>query len=176
MMKALVINGSPRLQGNCDLLCDAFIQGALEAGHQTEKINLTKYDIHYCKACYACFKSGTCVQKDDMTALLNKIEEADCLVLASPTYFLTMSGQMKVMIDRLLPQWQNLGHKQGYVIVTGHDGKEGLRRTGYDLRDILEALGCKCQTIIWGEHVWQKGEVLQTQAMEEAYNVGKHIS
>lgn len=47
------------------------------------------------------------------------------LLLASPTYFLTMSGQMKVMIDRLLPKWQGLGGKDAYIIVTGHDGING---------------------------------------------------
>ena len=124
-MKVLVINGSPRANGNSDLLCDELIRGAEEAGNQVEKISLRKKEIHPCKACYACFQTGACVQKDDMAEILKKAEAADVLVLASPTYFLTMSGQMKVMIDRLLPKWQGLSGKDAYVIVTGHDGKPG---------------------------------------------------
>lgn len=135
-MNVLVINGSPRAKGNSDILCDEFIRGAEEAGHQVEKISLREKKIFPCKACYACFRTGSCVQKDDMAEILRKAENADVLLLASPTYFLTMSGQMKVMIDRLLPKWQGLGGKEAYVIVTGHDGKNGLRRNAEDLAGI----------------------------------------
>ena len=175
-MKVLVINGSPRAKGNSDLLCDEFIRGVKESGNQVEKVSLREKEVHPCKACYACFKTGSCVQKDDMADILKKAEEADVLVLASPTYFLTMSGQMKVFIDRLLPKWQGLGSKQAYVIVTGHDGKQGLKRNAEDLTMTLENLGDHVKQVIWGEHVWQKGEVLGTKAMEEAYRAGQHIN
>ena len=171
-MKVLVINGSPREKGNSDLLCDEFIRGAEEGGHQVEKIFLRSREIHPCRACYACFRTGSCVQKDDMAEILDKAEAADVLLLASPTYFLTMSGQM---IDRLLPKWQGLGGKEAYVIVTGHDGKGGLKRNADDLVMILENLGNRVRQVIWGERVWQKGEVIGTKAMEEAYLAGKRI-
>lgn len=174
-MKVLVIHASPRAKGNSDLLCDAFIRGAEESGHSAEKISLREKEIHPCRACYACFKTGRCVQNDDMAGILQKAEAADVLVLASPTYFLTMSGQMKVFIDRLLPKWQGLGGKEAYVIVTGHDGKQGLKRNADDLALTLENLGDRVRQIIWGERVWQKGEVLGTKAMEEAYQAGKQV-
>lgn len=174
-MKVLAINGSPRARGNSDILCDEFLRGAEDAGHQIEKISLRDKRVSPCQACYACFKTGFCVQKDDMDEILDKVQNADVLVLASPTYFLTMSGQMKTMIDRFLPKWQELGGKEAYVIVTGHDGKHGLKRTAEDLSAILENLGLPVRTIIWGEHVWQKGEVLGTKAMDEAYCAGKNI-
>ena len=110
-----------------------------------------------------------------MEDVLEKVAACDILVLASPTYFLTMSGQMKIFIDRLLPRWQELGGKDAYVIVTGHDGKQGLQRAAEDMAAILENLGDRVKPIIWGEHVWQKGEVLGTKAMEEAYLTGKSI-
>lgn len=113
-----------------------------------------------CKACYVCFKTERCVQRDDMQDVLEKVAACDVMVLASLTYFLTMSGQMKIFIDRLLPKWQNLDGKDAYVIVTGHDGKRGLKRTAEDMVAILENLGDRVKQIIWGEHVWQKGEVL----------------
>lgn len=174
-MKVLVINGSPRAKGNSDLLCDEFIRGAQEAGHSVEKISLREQDIRPCRACYTCFKTEACVQQDDMAEILQKVEKSDVLVLASPTYFLTMSGQMKVFIDRLLPKWQGLGGKDAYVIVTGHDGRQGLKRNADDLAMILENLGDRVKQIIWGEHVWQKGEVIGTKAMEEAYQAGRNI-
>ena len=94
-MNILVINGSPRAKGNSDILCDEFVRGAKESGNNTEKISLRDMNIHTCKACYACLRTGSCVQKDDMSAVLAKAEAANVLVLASPTYFLTMSGQME---------------------------------------------------------------------------------
>ncbi|MCC8013696.1 MAG: flavodoxin family protein [Eubacterium sp.] len=174
-MKAVIINGSPRAKGNSDLLCDEFIRGAKESGHQTEKISLREYSVNPCKACYACFKTGKCIQKDDMPEILNKVKNADVLLLASPTYFLTMSGQMKIFIDRLLPEWQGLGGKEVYIIVTGHDRKEGLKRTANDLKDIFAYLGNTVKPVIWSEGVWQKGEVIGTKAMDEAYLAGKNI-
>ena len=174
-MNVLVINGSPRAKGNSDLLCEAFIRGAEEAGHQAEKISLREKEIHPCRACYACFRTGRCVQRDDMEEVLEQAAAADVLVLASPTYFLTMSGPMKVFIDRLLPKWRDLGGKDAYVIVTGHDGKQGLQRAAEEMAAILENLGDRVRQIIWGERVWQKGEVLGTKAMEEAYQAGRGI-
>ncbi|MCD7778719.1 MAG: flavodoxin family protein [Clostridiales bacterium] len=174
-MKAVIINGSPRAKGNSDLLCDEFIRGAKESGHQTEKISLREYSVNPCKACYACFKTGKCIQKDDMAEILDKVKNADVLLLASPTYFLTMSGQMKIFIDRLLPEWQGLGGKEVYIIVTGHDRKEGLKRTANDLKDIFAYLGNTVKPVIWGEGVWKKGEVIETKAMDEAYLAGKNI-
>ena len=174
-MNVLVINGSPRSKGNSDLLCDEFIRGAEEAGNQVEKISLREKRIAPCRACYACFRTGKCVQNDDMDAVLEKADEADVLVLASPTYFLTMSGQMKIFIDRLLPKWKGLGGKDAYVIVTGHDGKQGLKRNAEDLELVLENLGDCVKQVIYGAHVWQKGEVIGTKAMEEAYQAGKDI-
>ncbi len=161
-MNVVLINGSPRAKGNSDLLCDEFMRGAVDAGHRVEKISLRDKQVNYCKACYACFKTGYCVQKDDMKEIITKMKSAEVLVLASPTYFMTMSGQMKVFIDRLLPEWQGLGGKKVYVIVTGHDGKAGLKRTADELVEIFTHLGNKVEPVIWGEGVWQKGEVIGT--------------
>lgn len=174
-MKVLVINGSPRRGGNSDLLCDEFIRGAREAGHAVEKVALRDKTIAPCRACYACFRTGSCVQQDDMAELLDKIWQADVLLLASPTYFSTMSGPMKNMIDRLLPKWQDLGGKDAYVIVTGHNGRAGLKLMGEELSTVLGNLGCRVRQVIWGEHVWQKGEVLGTPAMDEAYRAGRAL-
>ena len=174
-MKIVVLEGSPNKNGSSNLLAGAFIRGAQEAGHTVEVIDAAHSKIHPCTGCIHCGYEGPCVQKDDMAELLEKAERADVLVLASPTYFLTMSGQMKTMIDRLLPKWQGLGGKDAWVIVTGHDGKRGLERNAGDLSAVLEALGDRVRGVIWGERVWQKGEVIGTKAMEDAYLAGKSL-
>lgn len=173
MKNVLVISSSPRENGNSDTLCHEFAQGAREAAAQVEEVSLRGLDIAPCRACYACFKTGACVLRDDMEQLLEKIDTADVLCVASPTYFLTMCGQLKVMIDRLLPKWQGLGGKDVYLIVTGHDGRAGLERVADDLRATFTNLGDRVRGIVWGERVWQKGEVLGTPAMGEAREAGR---
>jgi multimeric flavodoxin WrbA len=101
MKKVLLLSGSHRKNGNSDLLCDQFMLGAKESGHQAEKIIIRDKKINYCLACDACKRNGgTCVQKDDMNEILDKMMAADVFVLATPVYFYSMSAQMKTMIDR----------------------------------------------------------------------------
>ena len=172
MKNVLVISSSPRKDGNSDLLCHEFAAGAREAGAHVEEVALRSLEIKPCLACYSCFKTGVCVQRDDMGDLLRKIDKAEVLVVASPTYFLTMCGQLKVMIDRLLPKWQGLGGKDVYLIATGHDSRAGLERVVDDLQAIFENLGDRVCGVVWGERVWQKGEVLDTPALAEAHAMG----
>ncbi|MCM1193953.1 MAG: flavodoxin family protein [Acetatifactor muris] len=175
MKKVLIIESSPRKGGNSNLLCDEFARGAAESGNAVKRIALRDKDIRFCKACYACFKTGRCVQKDDMEEILNEFQAADVVVLASPVYFRAINGQMKTMIDRLLPRWQDLGGHDVYLIITGHDGKGGLSLAVKELEDIFGGMGNRMVGTIWGERVWQKGEVFGTPAMEEAYRSGKDI-
>lgn len=172
MKKVLILSASPRKNGNSDILCDQFAKGASEAGHVVEKISLYDKNIGFCRACYACFKTGRCVLKDDMDEILDMIQEADVIVAATPTYFLTMNGMLKNTIDRFLPRWQELGGHDVYFIITGHDGKDGLELVGEELTRIFKNLGNDVKGIIWGERVWQKGEVTGTKAMDEAYELG----
>ncbi len=175
MKKVLILSASPRKQGNSDILCDEFIKGAIESGNSVDKIYLYDKDINFCRACYACFKTGKCVMQDDMSEILEKISKADVLVIATPTYFLTMNGMLKTVIDRFLPKWHNLGGHDVYLIITGHDGKRGLELVEKELKTIFIQLGNTVKKTIWGEGVWQKGEVVSTKAMDEAYDTGKNL-
>lgn len=175
MKKVLILSASPRKRGNSDILCHQFMKGAREAGHQTEIISLYEKKIGFCRACYACFRTGSCVLGDDMEGILDQIQAADVLVIATPTYFLSMNGMLKTTIDRFLPRWQDLGVHDTYLIVTGHDRKEGLALAEEELTRIFESLGDRVRGIIWGEGVWQKGEVNGTKAMDEAYRAGLNI-
>ena len=172
MKNILILSASPRKNGNSDILCHQFMKGAEDAGNQVELIPLYDKNIGFCRACYACFKTGKCVLKDDMAEILDKIQAADVLVVATPTYFLTMNGKLKNTIDRFLPKWQDLGGHDVYIIITGHDGKEGLKLVGDELTTIFSYLGNEIKGVIWGERVWQKGEVTSTKAMDEAYQAG----
>ena len=93
MKKVLILSGSPRKNGNSDILCDEFMRGALESGNQVEKIRVSEKKIDFCSGCYYCQKSGgLCAKKDDMAEVLQKMIDADVIVLASPVYFYSIKS------------------------------------------------------------------------------------
>lgn len=175
MKSVLILSASPRRNGNSEILCRRFREGAESAGNRVEHIRLYDREIGFCRACYACFRTGRCVQEDDMQEILDKMKAADVLVMATPTYFLTMNGMLKNAIDRFLPQWQDLGGHDVYLIVTGHDGREGLKLVEEELASIFTGLGNTVKGTVWGERTWQKGEVEGTPAMDAAFEAGRSV-
>lgn len=101
MKKVIVISTSLRAGSNSDMLADKFMEGALQAGHEVEKISVIGKDIRFCRGCLACQKLGKCVIQDDVDAIMQKVLHADVIVWATPIYYFEMSGQMKVLIDRM---------------------------------------------------------------------------
>ena len=99
-MKIVILEGSPNKKGSTHILADCFRQGAEEAGHAVEMIDIAHADIHPCTGCIHCGYEGPCVQKDDVEIIRKKILDADMLVFATPLYYYGMSAQLKKMIDR----------------------------------------------------------------------------
>ena len=162
--------------GISDLLCDQFAKGAKEAGHQVEKIRVQEKKISPCLACYGCRGTGACVQKDDMAAILDKMVEADVLVLATPVYFYSMDGQLKTLIDRTLPRYTEIRDKEVYLIATAAAGRGAMERTMDAMRGFTDCLpGAQVKGIIYGSGVYQKGEVMDTKAFQEAYQLGRKV-
>lgn len=101
MKKVLILSGSPRKGGNSDILCDEFARGAIDSGNEVEKIRISEKNVGYCRACYYCRDhKGECVLKDDMAEILQKMIDADVIVLVSPVYFYSIDAQLKAVIDR----------------------------------------------------------------------------
>ena len=98
--KVLIISTSPRKNGNSEMLADAFLNGAKDAGNSVEKISLYDKTIGFCKGCLACQKTGRCVIHDDADIIVGKMLNADVLVFATPIYYYEMSGQIKTMLGR----------------------------------------------------------------------------
>ncbi len=99
-LKVLGISTSPRREGNSDLLLHQALAGAREAGANTEYLRLCDYRIEGCRECYNCSATGYCSTKDDYQSILDKMLEADRLILATPVFFMTVSAQAKLLIDR----------------------------------------------------------------------------
>lgn len=129
--KIVVMNGSPRPNGNTAALVREFAKGAESAGHTVTEFFLEGMEIHGCKGCFGGHSSRACpcVQRDDMARLYPTVKECDVLVFASPLYYWNMSGQLRTAIDRLFALEEgdgNLlrGHGRAGVLLMAAEGRE----------------------------------------------------
>lgn len=101
-MDILVLNGSPRPRGNTAALVDAFVEGAHEAKHDVEVLDVARMDIAGCRGCEHCHTTGegACAIRDDMECVYARWNEAEMLVLASPVYYGSFSAQLHAAIHR----------------------------------------------------------------------------
>lgn len=106
-MNVIAFNGSPREKGNTAQLLREALAGAEELGASTSFVHLWDLEMRGCRGCYGCKlkgkTQGVCVQKDDMTALYPRIEQADVVLFGTPIYFGAMTPELKMLIDRLFP-------------------------------------------------------------------------
>ncbi len=177
MKNILIISASPRKCGNSDTLCDEFLRGAKDSGNNAEKIFLRDKKINYCTGCGVCNDTHKCVQKDDMAEILDKMVNADVIVLATPVYFYTMDAQLKTLIDRTVPRYTEISGKEFYFIVTAADtDKSMLEKTVDGLRGFTD--DCLSDPIekgvIYASGVWQSGDVKGTEYMQQAYEMGRN--
>ncbi|WP_041960363.1 flavodoxin family protein [Sulfurospirillum arsenophilum] len=172
----LILSASPRKGGNSDLLCDEFLKGSLDAGNKAEKIFLKNKNIGYCTGCGVCFGGKPCSQKDDMGEVLEKMIDADVIVMATPVYFYAMNGQMKTLIDRTCARYQEINNKEFYFIVAAADGSKALmQRTIEEFRGFTYCLSNpKEKGIVYGTGAWQIGDIKGKPSMNEAYTFGKN--
>ncbi len=176
--KVLILSSSPRRGGNSELLCEQFATGVKESGHQAEKIFLKDKKINYCTGCGTCFnRDKSCTQKDDMAEILEKMIEANVIVMATPVYFYTMCGQMKTLIDRVCSRYTEINNKEFYFILTAaDDSKKAMERTIEEFRGFTSCLDePKEKGIIYGTGAWNIGDIKQSVAMKQAYEMGKTI-
>lgn len=178
MKKVLILSGSPRKGGNSDTLCDAFLKGAQAAGHMVEKIRISEKNIHYCLGCGVCNRTHQCIQKDDMKDILDKMVEADVIVMATPVYFYTMDGQMKTLIDRTVPRYEEIAGKDFYFIVAAADENKAMMQKTIDgfrafTQDCLPDAHEK--GIVYGLGAWQVGDIQGNPALQTAYDMGLNV-
>ncbi len=105
MVKVLGVAGSPRKNGNTDMLLAEFMRGAASKGASTKTLFLRDMQISTCQHCDACLKAGICKIKDEMQGVYADFQDADVIVLASPVQFTGVTAQMKAMIDRTQSLW-----------------------------------------------------------------------
>ena len=100
-MRVLGIVGSPRKNGNTEILMREVLKAAREAGCETELFLMSQKQVAPCDACGTCFEVGSCVVQDDMQELYAMMERAHAIVFGSPVYFGSVSAQLKAAMDRM---------------------------------------------------------------------------
>ena len=179
MEKVLILEGSPRRNGNSAILSGEFTRGAEEAGCSVEKIQVAHKKVAGCLGCNACYRNGgTCVQKDDMADIREKMLAADVIVLASPIYFYSMTAQMKAVIDRTYAFYQQLAGKTFVFLIAC-----GAPEAKYTQTMLAALRGFTCCVpeakeggYVLGIGAMEAGEIRSSAAMNEAYELGRSIS
>ena len=176
-MNILILSGSPRKDGNTELLAEAFAKGATEH-HHVEIVSVRDVNVNPCLGCNACFKSnGICAQKDDMTIIYEKMNHADMLVIASPIYFYGISAQLKAVIDRFHNPIRDSFHiKKMALLLVGAASLPELFDailTEYNL--CLNFFNIEDAGKVLVRGVNDKGDINNTDALNEAYALGLSI-
>ncbi|MBH1941809.1 flavodoxin family protein [Mobilitalea sibirica] len=176
----LVLTGSPRRGGNSDKLADAFIAGACLSGHKTIKYSTAEKNIKGCIDCKTCFSKGVaCSVPDDFNELAPLLEQSDMLVLATPLYWYSFPVQLKAAIDKLysfIIGNRALKIKECVLLVCGGD-KDEVQYEGIvkSYKLIADFLKWKDKGIIIAPEVYDKDDILKTDALMKAELLGKSI-
>ena len=119
-MKVVCILGSPRQQGNTFNIVSEILRPLQAAGFDTAIHHLAAKDIRYCCGCKTCEQTGACVHTDDVSEIVADMLSADLVIVASPSYWGDVTGQMKVFIDRCTPFGNtNPNRPQGFTSAQG---------------------------------------------------------
>ncbi|MCQ2974110.1 MAG: flavodoxin family protein [Bacteroidales bacterium] len=178
-MKILILSGSPRNGGNTDLLVEAFFDGAKQ-NNDVEIVSVHDYKILPCIGCNSCFKnaSNSCFQNDKMSLIYNKLSETELLVIASPVYFYGLSSQLKAIIDRCHnPIRNNFKIKKLALFLVGAASLPELFDSiikQYELCLNFFHLEDAGKILVRG--VKDKGDIKNTNALEEAKKLGERIN
>lgn len=174
--KVLIISSSPR-EGNSLALCEQFAAGARTAGREVELIRLSDYSIGYCRACGHCNNHrGECTIKDDASAVMHKMLDADVIALATPAYFYSVSAQLKTLIDRSCPYYLELGNRDYYYLVSAFDPNAD------HIQPVIAALrgftadcipDCREKGMVIAAGVAGIGDIDGTPYLKQAYDLGR---
>lgn len=187
-MKAVAFLGSPRKDGNTDLLLQSAIRGAEELGVTVSIFRLNDMHIIPCQNCGGCDETGECVLQDDMSMIYPEIRSADRIILASPIFFFGLSAQAKIMIDRCQSFWcekyllkkplpeGSYGRKGLLLLVGGMKKERGVECSSATATAFFRTISVKEHGTLSFLGIDAKGAILEhPSAIEEVFQAGKNL-
>lgn len=191
-MKILGICGSSRKHGNTASIIRRVLEGAKSANEaaETELIFLNDYDLKSCTGCEGCAKSFSCVIRDDYASIIEKFDEADAIVIGSPTYWYNVTGQMKLFIDRCYSlisypegqrkiwrsKYQDSGKKVVTVAVCEQEEESMMGFTSQTLVRVMKDLDLELIRELKVLHYFEAGSVKgDADLMKDAFDTGRQL-
>ncbi|MEK6690845.1 MAG: flavodoxin family protein [Nitrospirota bacterium] len=187
-MKTVAFLGSPRKNGNTELLLKEAIRSIQDAGLDVQTFNLNLMKIKPCLDCDACRDTGICTVKDDMEKIYTAIREAQRFILASPIFFFSLSAQSKIMIDRCQSFWcekyllkrpivnGKYGRKGLLLLVGGMKKEVGFECAGVSAKAFFRTISVPEHKTLSFMGIDAKGEILNhPTALRDAYEAGKNL-
>ncbi len=187
--KVLGIAGSPRRNGNTELLLQQAVAGAISQGAETKVIILSELNIAPCCHCDRCWETGRCVIEDDMQWVSSELREVDHLILASPIFFMGVTVQVKAMIDRCQVLWvmkyvlklpvainPNSRRTGLFISVSGKNHPDLFHPAIATVKSWFITLGVTYAGDLLFPGVDKKGSIVNdTTALEEAFHAGQTL-
>jgi len=187
-LKVLGISASPREGGNSDLLLREALAGAQDAGGQAEYLSLRGLSIAPCAECNACARTGLCRIQDDYQAAMAKMLEADRLIFATPVFFMAVSAQAKLLIDRCQCLWSRKyvlkqplfaeprDRRALVIAVGGSKSRKMFESVRLTMKYYLDAIGCAYAANLFVNQVDGPGEILKhAEVLAEARRLGRAL-
>ena len=181
--KIVILNGSPRPNGNTAALIEQFTKGAEQNGNQVVRFDLQRMNIHGCLGCCKGGKnpSAPCVQNDDMNKIYPHYVDADLIVLASPMYYWGISGQLKTAFDRLFavaecnPGYANPRKDCALIMAAEGNSPDNWKPVLDYYRALLDFLQWKDRGQILAGGVFEAGAVAGQPVLQEARRFGASL-
>ena len=188
-VKVLGIFGSPRREGNTDLLLREALKGAAGEEAHVEEIHLCDFKITPCRECLSCFKDGACVIPDDMQGIYPRLLEANIIIFASPIFFYGITGWAKAMVDRCQALWsrryvlhdpaledEGTKRKGFFISVGGTKGQRMFEGAALTVKYFFDAFNTDYAGDLLFRGVDACGDILKNpEALPQAFAAGKHL-
>lgn len=187
-MKTIAFLGSPRKEGNTELLLMEAVRGIEEAGFTVQIFNLNLVKISPCQNCGGCDDTGECIYEDDMSQIYEALRTADRIILASPIFFFALSAQTKIMIDRCQCFWcekyllkrpipEGKYGRKGLLLLVGGQKKEiGIECAGASAKAFFRTVSVPEHATLSYIGVDTKGAISRhPTALKDAYEAGKEL-
>jgi len=178
MKKVVVISTSLRAGSNSNALAEQFAEGARAAGNEVEFISLRGRDVRFCIGCLSCQKTGACVFKDDVPAIMDSVLNADVVCWATPIYYYEMSGQMKTLIDRMNAMYpKDYRFRDIYLLTTAAEGEnETPKRAESGLQGWIDCFGkASLKAHLFCGGVNGPKEIAGNAKLQQAFELGKNV-
>lgn len=180
MKKVVGIIGSPRKTGNVNSIVSEVLRGAKDGGAETKTYHLNSMNIKGCQSCMYCRKHDRCCLNDDMKVIYKDIKDADAVVIGSPIYIYQVSGQTKILMDRLYPLTDEnhkprFGEKKLVMVYTQAAPFPFIfRKYIRYMRKILKAMGLiHFKDIVVTKCFEPNAAINNKKAINRSYNIGK---